>query len=190
MSCAISSAYGLGCKGGVGGIQTLYIFSSPITGVTYSGSGTDNQVITAISGATSSKCVEFQLYRGGSNFTENMAADAATGTVVYTQTITALFRDYTPQLRNQFSLLAKSGSIQAIVKTNRNEYILCGLEFGGGDATAINLASGTAYTDRSGYDVTLTFLQSSPGNFVEVAAPYNTAALDAVLFGFDVLAAA
>ena len=68
--------------------------------------------------------VEFALYRGGSNFTETMAADPATGTVVYTQTITALFRDFTPQLRNQFSLLAKSGTVQAMVRTNRNDFVL------------------------------------------------------------------
>ena len=181
MSCSVSSAYGLGCKGGVGGISTLYIFSAPITGITYSGASTDTQIITDIAG--SGNLVEFDLYRGGSNFTENMAADPATGTVVYTQTITALFRDFTPQLRNQFSLLAKSGTIQAIVKTNRNEFVLCGADFGGGDATAINLASGTAYTDRQGYDVTLTFLQENPANFVNVAAPYGTTQIDAVLSG-------
>jgi hypothetical protein len=186
MSCSVSSAYGLGCKGGVGGIQTLYIFSSPITGITYSGSG-DTQIITQISGASASSLVEFELYRGGSNFTENMAADPASGTVVYTQTITALFRDYTAQLRNQFSLLAKSGNIQAIVKTNRNEFILCGADFGGGDATAINLASGTAYTDRQGYDVTLTFLQENPANFISIAAPYGTVDIDAVLTGFSLV---
>jgi len=181
MSCSVSSAYGLGCKGGVGGIQTLYIFSAPITGITYSGASTDTQIITDIAG--SGNLVEFDLYRGGSNFTENMAADPASGTVVYTQTITALFRDYTAQLRNQFSLLAKSGTIQAIVRTNRNEFVLCGADFGGGDATAINLASGTAYTDRQGYDVTLTFLQENPANFVNVASPYGATQLDAVLTG-------
>jgi hypothetical protein len=189
MACSVRSAYELGCKGGVGGIQTLYVFSSPITGVTYSGETTDTQIITAISGATSSKLVEFQLYRGGSNFTETMAADPASGTVVYTQTITALFRDITPQLRNQFSLLAKSGNVQALVRTNRDQFILVGLDFGGGDTTAINLATGTAYTDRSGYDVTIVALQQNPGNFVNVAAPYGAAQFDAILTGFDLLPA-
>jgi hypothetical protein len=94
-----------------------------------------------------------------------------------------LFRDFTPQLRNQFSLLAKSGTIQAIVKTNKNEFLLFGADFNGGDATAINLASGTAYTDRQGYDVTLTFLQANPANFVNVAAPYGTTQIQAVLTG-------
>jgi hypothetical protein len=112
-----------------------------------------------------------------------MAADPATGTVVYTQTITALFRDFTPQLRNQFSLLAKSGTIQAIVKTNKNEFLLFGADFNGGDATAINLASGTAYTDRQGYDVTLTFLQANPADFIMVASPYGTTQIQAVLTG-------
>jgi hypothetical protein len=116
-----------------------------------------------------------------------MAADPASGTVVYTQTITALFRDYTAQLRNQFSLLAKSGTIQAIVKTNRNEFVLCGADFGGGDATAINLASGTAYTDRQGYDVTLTFLQENPADFVNVVAPYGTTQINDVLTGFSLV---
>ena len=186
MSCSVSSAYSLGCKAGVGGIQSLYIFSAPITGITYSGSG-DTQEVDIISG--SGNLVEFELYRGGSNFTEAMAADPANGTVVYTQTITALFRDFTPQLRNQFSLLAKSGTVQAMVRTNRNDFVLFGLDFQGGDATAINLASGTAYTDKQGYDVTLTFLQESPANFVSVAAPYGTVDIDAVLTGFSLLPA-
>lgn len=186
MSCSVSSAYGLGCKGGTGGIQTLYIFSAPITGITYSGSG-DTQIITDIAGSGS--LVEFELYRGGSNFTEAMAADPASGTVVYTQTITALFRDYTAQLRNQFSLLAKSGNVQALVRTNRDQYILFGIDFGGGDATAINLASGTAYTDRQGYDVTLTFLQANPASFVNISAP-TSAGLDAALTGITPVLAA
>jgi len=166
----------------VGGIRSLYIFSAPITGITYSGSG-DTQEVDIISG--SGNLVEFELYRGGSNFTEAMAADPANGTVVYTQTITALFRDFTPQLRNQFSLLAKSGTVQAIVRTNRDEYILFGADFDGGDATAINLASGTAYTDRQGYDVTLTFLQANPASFIDV----TNNALSAALSGITITAA-
>jgi len=179
MSCAVTTKYDLGCKAGVGGIRDLYIFSAAITGITYSGSG-DTQIITNIAG--SGELVGFELYRGGSNFTENMAADPASGTVVYTQTITALFRDYTATLRNQFSLLAKSGTVQAIVRTNRDEYILFGADFNGGDATAINLASGTAYTDRQGYDVTLTFLQENPGNFINVV----NNSLSGVLTGISV----
>jgi len=182
MSCSVSSSYSLGCKAGVGGIRSLYIFSAPITGITYSGSG-DTQEVDVISG--SGNLVEFELYRGGSNFTEAMAADPANGTVVYTQTITALFRDFTPQLRNQFSLLAKSGTVQAIVRTNRDEYILFGADFDGGDATAINLASGTAYTDRQGYDVTLTFLQANPASFIDV----TNNALSAALSGITITAA-
>jgi hypothetical protein len=112
--------------------------------------------------------VEFQLYRGGSNFTEAMAADPAQGTVVYTQTINAMFRDYTPQLRNQFSLLARSGTVQAIVRTNTDEYILFGLNFDGGDTTAITFHSGTAFADRFGADVVLTFLQKDAASFIEV----------------------
>ena len=177
MACSVTSAYSLDCKAGVGGIRSLYIFSAPITGVTYSGSG-DTQMIDIISGT--GNLVEFELYRGGSNFTENMASDPAAGTVVYTQTITALFRDYTKQLRNQFQLLSKSGTVQAIVRTNRDEYILFGLDFQGGDATAINLASGTAYTDRMGYDVTLTFLQANPASFIEVSNNNLSAALSGI----------
>lgn len=182
MSCSVSSAYSLGCKPGVGGIQSLFIFSAPITGVTFSGSG-DTQIVDVISG--SGNLVEFELYRGGSNFSEAMAADPANGTVVYTQTITALFRDFTPQLRNQFSLLAKSGTVQAIVKTNRDQYILFGLEFGGGDTTSVTLNSGTAYSDRMGYDVVLTFLQATPSSFIEVV----NNALSAALSGITITAA-
>jgi hypothetical protein len=177
MSCSVSSAYSLGCKAGVGGIRSLYIFSAPITGITYSGSG-DTQEVDVISG--SGNLVEFELYRGGSNFTEVMAADPANGTVVYTQTITALFRDFTPQLRNQFSLLAKSGTVQAVVRTNRDEYILFGAEFNGGDTTAINLASGTAYQDRMGYDVTIVALQATPASFIDVTNNNLSAALSGI----------
>jgi hypothetical protein len=183
MACSVTTAYSLGCKAGVGGIRSLFIFSNLITGVTYTSGGTNNEVVSDIAG--SGTLVEFQLYRGGSNFTETMAADPASGTVVYTQTITALFRDFNAQLRNQFSLLAKSGSVQAIARTNRDEYILFGVDFEGGDATAINLASGTAYTDRQGYDVTLTFLQQNPSSFVDV----TDNDLEAALTGITVTAA-
>lgn len=182
MSCSVSSAYSLGCKTNVGGIRSLYIFSSPITGVTYSGSG-DTQEVSAIAGT--GDLVEFQLYRGGSNFSEAMASDPAQGTVVYTQTINAMFRDYTPQLRNQFSLLAKSGTVQAIVRTNTDEYILFGLNFDGGDATSITFNSGTAYADRFGADVVLTFLQKDAASFISV----TNNDLEAALVGIDLVAA-
>jgi hypothetical protein len=178
MACSVTTAYSLGCKGGVGGIRSLFLFSDIITGVTYTSGGTNNEVVSDIAGTGT--LVEFQLYRGGSNFAETMAADPASGTVVYTQTITALFRDFNSQLRNQFSLLAKSGTIQAIVRTNKDEYILFGVDFDGGDATAINLASGTAYTDRQGYDVTLTFLQQNPSSFVNVTSNNLQAALTGI----------
>jgi hypothetical protein len=181
-NCSVTTAYNLGCKSGVGGIRSLYIFSAPITGITYSGESTNTEIITDIAG--SGNLVEFELYRGGSNFSEAMAADPAAGTVVYTQTITALFRDMNAQLRNQFALLAKSGTVQAIVRTNEDDYLLFGADFDGGDATAINLASGTAYTDRQGYDVTLTFLQKNPSHYVNVSA--NTVAgWDAALTGIS-----
>ena len=182
MSCSVSSAYSLGCKTNVGGIRSLYIFSSPITGVTYSGTG-DTQKVSSIEGT--GDLVEFQLYRGGSNFTEAMAADPAQGTVVYTQTINAMFRDYTAQLRNQFSLLAKSGTVQAIVRTNTDEYILFGLNFDGGDTTAITFHSGTAFADRFGADVVLTFLQKDAASFISVTNNNLAAALD----GIDLIAA-
>lgn len=184
MSCSVSSAYSLGCKAGVGGIQSLFLFSAPITGVTYVSGGTDNEMVTGITG--SGNLIEFELYRGGSNFTENMAADPAAGSVVYTQTITALFRDFNTQLRNQFKLLAKSGSVQAVVKTNRNEYILFGVEFGGGDATAINLNSGTAYTDRQGYDATIVFNQATPASFIDAS---SNSELSSVLSGITLVQA-
>lgn len=186
MSCSVSTAYSLGCKAGVGGIRSLYIFSAPITGITYSGESTNTEIITDIAG--SGNLVEFELYRGASNFTEAMAADPANGTVVYTQTVTALFRDYNAQLRNQFALLAKSGNVQAIVRTNQDEYILCGADFDGGDATAITTNLGTAYTDRSGVDVVLTFLQANPAHFVNVTAN-TTAGWDAVLTGISAVLA-
>jgi hypothetical protein len=177
MSCSVSSAYSLGCKTNVGGIRSVYIFSAPIGGVTYTGTG-DTQKVSSISGT--GDLVEFQLYRGGSNFTEAMAADPAQGTVVYTQTINAMFRDYTAQLRNQFSLLAKSGTVQAIVRTNTDDYILFGIDFNGGDATAITFHSGTAYADRFGADVVLTFLQKDAASFVAVTNNDLEAALDGI----------
>ena len=177
MSCQVSSAYSLGCKTSLGGIRSLYVFSDIITGVTYSGSG-DTQMVTTIAG--SGDLVEFQLYRGGSNFSEAMAADPAAGTVVYTQTINAMFREYTPQLRNQFSLLARSGTVQAIARTNTDDYILFGLNFDGGDTTAITFNSGTAYADRFGADVVLTFLQKDAASFIDVTDNNLSAALSGI----------
>jgi hypothetical protein len=177
MSCSVSSAYSLNCKSSVGGIKSLYIFSDKIEGVTYSGSG-DTQQVSTITGT--GNLVEFSLYRFGSNFQEAMAADPAQGTVVYTQTINAMFREYTAQLRNQFSLLAKNGHVQAIVRTNTDEYYAFGLNFDGGDATAITTHSGTALADRFGSDVVLTFLQKDPASFVAVTNNDLEAALDGI----------
>ena len=182
MSCAVSTAYSLNCKNSVGGIKSLYIFSNQITGVTYTGSG-DTEKVSDIAG--SGNLVEFQLYRFGSNFQEAMAADPAQGTVVYTQTINAMFREYNAQLRNQFSLLAKNGHVQAIVRTNTDDYYAFGLDLDGGDATAITTHSGTALADRFGSDVVLTFIQPNPASFVAVA----NNDLAAVLTGISLVSA-
>jgi hypothetical protein len=109
MSCDITSGFTLGCRDNTGGVKSIYILSGSVTNVVDASEG----LINAISG--SGTFYNFELFRQTSDFTEEVAVTPENGTVVYNQTMNAVFFKLQTSTRNQIKVLAQNPDIKMIV---------------------------------------------------------------------------
>jgi len=63
--------------------------------------------------------------------------------------------------RNQILLMAEANAMVIVAKDNNNQYWSVGVERGGFVSAATG-TSGVAFADRSGYELTLSGLESKP----------------------------
>jgi len=162
MACAIVSSYALDCKDAVGGIKNIYITElANVTAVTENASG----FVTAITKTGGTKFYKYALLpRAKNDFTQNIMADAALGTVAYEQTINTNFTKlaYVTQFQLQ-TLIANRCSV--IVETKSGQYFLFGKE-NGVEVTAGSAASGAAMNEFNGYILTFTGMEKALANEV------------------------
>jgi hypothetical protein len=167
MSCYISSGLALGCSDGIGGIKKMYIVggaTGEVTGLTYNVSG-------EITGATSSSGTTiygFELKRNTSSLSQNITKSFENGTVFFEQVLTAVFFKYDQDKRNQVKILSQNDQIQIIaIDQNDVQYYLGqvnGMYLSGGSA-----ATGTAYGDRNGFELTFTGQEQEPARVIDGA---------------------
>ena len=160
MACALTQGYTLDCRDSLAGITEVYfIASSDITSSTEA-----SGVITALVKATGKRFYKYELTKGTSMFTENVASNVQNGTLYFTPELTIILNKLQANTRNEILLLAQNRLV-AVAKDNNGKYWYLGktraLDLTGGSA-----ASGTAEGDRSGY--TLTFTGAEPALSPEV----------------------
>jgi hypothetical protein len=161
MSCDITSGFQLGCRDNAGGIKKVFILGdtgNEITTITYGGT---NGEIDSLSGTGT--FYTFDLVKQTSSMTETINADDAAGTVFYQQDLVLVFHKIEQEKRNQIKLLAQSPSLKVVVEDNN------GLQFLLGEANGLSLSAGTAATgvafgERNGYEITLTGFEPAPAN--------------------------
>lgn len=148
MSCFISSGYTLDCRtASTGGISTVWILggssSAAITGYT---ENVDSQ-ITSASGT--GVFYKFELTKQGSSFTEDIAVNTTSSSVVFTPTLVMNLPKLDKTLRNMFFELVGQNNIVFIVKDLNNRY-WSGAWNNGALVISGGIATGQAYTDLNG----------------------------------------
>ena len=157
MSCSLTTGYALGCRDSVGGIKTIYVQSFIPTGscnANLSGS------VTGFTGYASGGFFEYDLTKATSSLTETLNASIENGSVYYTPEVTFTINKLQVAVRNELRLLVRNRVI-VIVQDNNNRYWLLG-SANGLEATAGTAGTGTAFGDRSGYELTLTGMEPDP----------------------------
>ena len=166
MSCNITSGFTLGCRDNVGSIKQIYILSGSVSSVTDASEG----LISTISG--SGVFYTYELFRETSDQAESVTVAPENGTVVYEQTINAVFFKMQTSTRNQIKVLAQNPDIKMIVEThnvgNTSQYVYVGEEYGVQLLTSAG-GTGTLFGDRNGYTLTFTGREPNPASFVSAS---------------------
>jgi len=155
MSCLLTQGFTVGCKDSTGGIVAFYIgnFDATTLSVTANASGT----VTAITGATVYK---YECVKQTSSTTEAIQVSVENGSVVYEQTAVYSLLKAEQTKRNEIKLLAQALLI-VIAQDSNGKYWLYG-RTNGADLSEGSALSGTAYTDKNGYDLTFVGREPEP----------------------------
>ena len=166
MPCDITSGFTLGCRDNVGSIKNLYILSGSVTSVSDASEG----LINGITG--SGVFYQFELFRETSDYSENVTVAPENGTVVYDQTVNAVFFKMQTATRNQIKVLAQNPAIRMIVETNNesntSKYVYVGEDYGVQLLTSAG-GTGTLFGDRNGYTLTFTGREPNPASFISAS---------------------
>ena len=92
--------------------------------------------------------------------TETLNASIENGSLFYTPEVTFTINKLQVAVRNELRLLARN-RLLVIVQDNNNRYWVLGAA-NGLEATAGTAGTGTAFGDRSGYEMTLTGMEPDP----------------------------
>lgn len=145
MACDITAGRAKPCKDGLAGVTKLYLYNfleDPFTVV--AGEATAMNVLLT-------EAFEYDLVGDGQVLDENQVSDRNNGTVLNTQTITAILQRIDAATSAELNLVA-AGYPQAVIKTNDGNYHAVGITDGIDFTTVEN--TGSAKGDLNGYTVT------------------------------------
>ena len=162
MPCALTSGYSLDCKDSSGGITEIYFIEKGNLTTVAEASG----VVTGITKANGKRFYKYELPKETGMVQETINGNVQNGTVFYASELKLVVNKLNTTVRNEMKLLAQNTLI-AVAKDNNNKYWLVGKQRGI-DLTTGTMGSGTAFGDRSGFD--LTFTGSEPEPMIEVEA--------------------
>lgn len=153
MPCALTSNYVLDCRDSRGGISEIHFAEKRNIYVEDA-----NGVVTVIWKLTPFR--KYELPDEVGSLTETKTTNTQNGTVFYQTEIKLVVNKLAVAVRNEVKLLAQN-TLYAIVKDNNGRYWFLG-RYNGVDLTSGTLGTGTAYGDRSGFDLTFTATEASP----------------------------
>jgi adenine deaminase len=160
MACNITSGWSIDCKDSQGGIVKIFVANGPVEAFAET-AGVLTSVTVAGSPLTPADFFEFEVPKQTSSLTETVNASTENGTVFYQQDLILVFNKMEAAKRNQILLMAQNEDMFVVAKDGNNKYWSVGLTRGA-SLTAGSLASGTAYGDRNGGELTLTGLEPQP----------------------------
>jgi len=161
MSCSNLTAGILDlCNDSFGGIQKIFLANGAVESFTETAG-----VVTAITVGGSplvpADFFEFEVPRQTSTFNETITATQENGTLMFQQDITMVFNQMEAAKRNQILLMAQATTMVTVALDGNGKYWSIGLEFGSYMASG-TATSGTAYTDRNGYEITISGMEKTP----------------------------
>jgi len=161
MGCSnLTAGLILDCHEGVGGIDVVYIANGPVESFVE-----NNGVVTSITvdgdPLVPGDFFKFEIPRQTASFSETINVSLENGTLFYNQDLTLIFNKMEAEKRNQILLMAKANSMVIVFKDNTGTFFSVGLEKGA-FMSAGTATTGTAFGDRSGYELTLSGIETKP----------------------------
>ena len=148
------------CNDSFGGIQKIFLANGPVESFSEI-AGVVQSITVGGSALTPADFFEFEVPRQTSTFNEVITATQENGTVTYQQDITMIFNQMEAAKRNQILLMAQATTMCAVAEDGNGKYWSIGLEFGA-YMSAGTATSGTAYSDRNGYEITISGMEKTP----------------------------
>ena len=168
MSCsAINNDVLNGCSNGQGGLEAIFIANGKVDSITETG-GVVSAITVNGAALTPSDFFKFETPRQTSSISETATGDPSLGTVIYEQTALVILNQLQANTRDQLQLMFQATNMVVIAKTNQGDLISIGLERGAYGSSATT-TSGTNFSDRAGYEITITGIEKSPMFFVDSA---------------------
>ena len=157
MSCSnLTAGIALDCLGSEGGIEKVFIANGPVDSITES-AGLVTEITVGGTALTAADFFSFGTPKQTSSLTETPAISQENGTISYQQDLVLVMNKLDAAKRNQILLMAEANAMVIVAKDNNGKYWSIGLERGG-FVSAATATSGTAFADRSGYEITLSGL--------------------------------
>ena len=172
MACALTTGRKLPCKQLVGGIKTAYFAAYGTLGTASISAGN----ISALAGTPD--FFQYDLKGANSSLTTNIISSRDTGTTVYETTLELTFTHLDVATQEELKILAAARPHVVIEDNNETpNYFMVGYHQGA-EVTAGTIVTGAAYTDLSGFTLTLTATEVIPplyitGSVVIAAAAGN-----------------
>lgn len=168
MACSnITGGFTLDCNNSNGGIDKIFIANGKVESITEA-NGTISAITVAGSALTPSDFFIFETPRQTSSFVETINVSQENGTVYYDQALTCIFNKLEASKRNEVLLMAQATDMVVVFKDNNGKLFSVGIEKGA-FMSAGTANTGVAYGDRSGYELTITGMESSPAFEVDSA---------------------
>jgi hypothetical protein len=174
MACELTKGRQLDCRDIMGGVKNIYFAQHEDATVTTSaGEVTDLDITTNL--------FKYSLVRGTASFTETIQPSQENGTLFFEPSVTIKLHKMTVSDRNEIKLLAQNRLLVFVelnqVQGNGQNQIWCLGKEHGLELSAGTTASGQAFADMVGYDLTFSGAESEPCLLVQsyTTAPFDNA---------------
>jgi len=178
MACELTKGRSLDCKHSTGGIKAVYLVQLADVILTNFEAGVISD-LEFVSGAAT-KLFKYTLPRGTGSYTETITGSAENGTFFYEPTVNMMLHGVTSADQNEIKLLAQNRlvvfvELNARLATGGHNVLLCMGGENGMELTTGTSASGAAFGDMSGYNLTFAGMERFP---LSVVADYSTNPFD------------
>tara|TARA_Y100001938_G_C7867319_1_gene318559 strand:+ start:48 stop:593 length:546 start_codon:yes stop_codon:yes gene_type:complete len=159
MPCALTTGFTLDCKDAIGGVKSVRL--TTLAEYEALAPAVANGKISSW-GSASTVFFKYDQLKETSSLTETINSNVQNGSIYYTPEVTIVLSKLESDKRNEIKLLAQNRLV-AIVETNDEtpKFFVVGVTTGL-EVSAGTSATGTAYADLSGYNLTLSGLEAAP----------------------------